>query len=305
MANQSSSSLMRHLDGVGALLKARGVHNIRTAISRRTFYEFRTIKLVIDLGLRKACFLSFPEWRNPSWDIEEPHSVTHLQTVTAIAFRIPLVLDKLDTNRKLSQLAAPGHPAAKITSQNLIAEVLSIQAALDEWGQRLGHLDNQPPFFTLRPARPIESPAIDDIQSVFPVSYDFPYWDNAAAFVYHAMSKIHINTLLADLDCGAQSHVLETKLELSMLNVQELSRESVKCADRICQCLEYFLQDNKKLIGRMIILAPFDAARNVLRELCKLATGSSQQDHSLVEKARFCDMVHMRIQEAKIPIWDG
>ncbi|KAE9371379.1 hypothetical protein N431DRAFT_545642 [Stipitochalara longipes BDJ] len=273
IANHSYSSLLRHLEGIGALLQTRGVENITSSSSRRTFYEYRSIKLSMDLATRRACFLSMPD-------------ATNLQTVSDIAFRIPLVMEKLDHTRSLIQMRGP------------VVEWDKWIAPLDEWGSRLSNLDSKVQFYTSRPASTIESPVIGNTNNIYATSFDFPNWDNAASFVYHAMSQIYTNSLLIDLECMAPTSYSETALKVDTL---ELMNQSIECADRICQSIEYFLEDNKKLIGRMVVLAPFKRARSLFSQLSQTGTGA-EKDNTLVEKVRFCEAVTQRIKDSGLPI---
>lgn len=306
IANRSFSSLIRHIEGVGALLKARGVENIRTSTSRRTFYEYRAIKLPVDLATRRASFLSSSKWINPPWKASELHSVTHLQTVANIAFRLPVLMEKLDQTRQLFQLKGSGDSSNSEILHSLINEGLSIQSALDKWAFRLDEGDSNSPFYISRPASTIESPTIDDIPKLYAISFNFPNWDNASSFVYHSMSQIYVNSWLIDFERETQHFPsAQTEPNPPRINTRELTRKSIECADLICQSIEYFFEDNKRLIGRMVVLAPFEAARSLFSHLCKSGIGDERLNGSLVEKARFCDTVTQRIRESGLPIWDG
>lgn len=48
--------------GAEAMLKSRGVENLNSHASRRTFQEFRSIQLPICLTTRKVSFLCLHEW---------------------------------------------------------------------------------------------------------------------------------------------------------------------------------------------------------------------------------------------------
>jgi hypothetical protein len=302
MANRSYSSLLRHLDGVGALLRARGIKNITTSTSRRTFYEYRSIKLSLDLATRRASFLSTLEWIDPPWKALEPHSANNLQTVSDIAFRIPLAMEKLDHAHNALHLKIPDVGWDDAILRSLILEALSIHSALEKWVYRLSS-DRQPPYYTTRPARTTKSSIIDSIMNIYPISFEFPNWDSASSFVYHSMSQIYINSLLLDLEHLAQtSSPPGSKMGLPQINARELIEQSIECADRICQSIEYFLEDNKRLIGRMVVLAPFETTRSLFNQLSKSGTGNAEKDISLLEKVGFCDAVTQRIKDSGLPI---
>jgi hypothetical protein len=233
MANHSYAASLRHLDGIAALLTARGVENITTSTSRRTFYEYRSIKLSVDLATRRACFLSIPEWINPPWRALEPHSASHLQTVSDIAFRIPPLMEQLDQIRNLPLSDLPNTSGDSKVFRGLISEALSIQSAFDEWAHRFSNIDRKCNFYTIRPARAIEPDEVGKHRKLYPISYDFPNWDCAASFVYHSMSQIYINSLLIDLERLAQPSLSQMQTVLPQVNTRELTEQSIGCADRI------------------------------------------------------------------------
>jgi hypothetical protein len=124
--------------------------------------------------------------------------------------------------------------------------------------------------------------------------------------LYHSMSQIYVNSLLIDFERETQHFPsAQTERNPPRINTRELTRKSIECTDLICQSIEYFFEDNKRLIGRMVVLAPFEAARSLFSHLCKSGTGDERLNGSLVEKARFCDTVTQRIRESGLPIWDG
>jgi hypothetical protein len=256
----------------------------------------------MDLATRRACFLSMPEWINPPWKAAEPHSAANLQTVSDIAFRIPLVMEQFDHIHSLTHMRGPIVEWNKDIAHNLTLETLGIHSALEDWGSRINDPGSKLQYYTSRPASIAGSPAIDAFKRIYPISFAFPNWDNAAAFVYHAMSQIYTNSLLIDLErLTLHSYSPESKTVPPQIETRELMDESIECADRICKSVEYFLEDNKMLIGRMVVLAPFEAARSLFSQL-ETGTGDAEKDTFLVERVRFCDAVTQRIKDRGLPI---
>jgi hypothetical protein len=256
----------------------------------------------MDLATRRACFLSMPEWINPPWKAAEPHSATNLQTASDIAFRIPLVMEQFDHIRSLTHMRGPIVERNKDIAHDLTLETLGIHSALEDWGSRINDPGSKLQYYTSRPASITGSPAIDAFKRIYPISFAFPNWDNAAAFVYHAMSQIYTNSLLIDLErLTLLSYSPESKMAPPQIETRELMDESIECADRICKSVEYFLEDNKRLIGRMVVLAPLEAARSLFSQL-ETGTGDAEKDTFLVERVRFCEAVTQRIKDSGLPI---
>lgn len=85
-----------------------------------------------------------------------------------------------------------------------------------------------------------------------------------------------------------------------------MTRGSIESADTICQCLEYFLKDNRDLIGKMVVLSTFEVAANLYARLLRIPTGDSTLDESLVRRAGFAAEIRKRIGGGGLPIWrDG
>ncbi|KAK0119670.1 hypothetical protein ONS95_011107 [Cadophora gregata] len=258
MANRSLSSLMQHLGGVAAILRGRGVGRLQTPTSRRTFYEYRAIQLPVDLVLRQASFLSSQEWINPPWKQSEPQSITHLQTVIDIAFTIPVLMQKFDlVQQRTAQV--PEETSHLESLYQLMIKALAVQRAFDNWELRLRGGDEISQLYIARLATSIKQSAVDNLESIYPVSFAFPTWDAASAAIYYDMSRIYLNGLLIAM----QNAIYSSNTSSDMVNTQHVTIKSIACADRICQSIDWFFEDNKRMIGRMVVLAPFEAAKSL------------------------------------------
>jgi hypothetical protein len=297
MTNKSLTALMRHLNGITAILKTSGVQSLQSESSRRTFYEYRSIYLPIALSIRKANFLSSPEWINPPWKRSEPLSASKLHTVSDIGFEIPGLMERFD------QLQQHEHDNSTqwMLSQlnNLILEGLTLQQAFADWGDRVLGEQEKGLFYIPRQARPM-----GNYHSPYPISFTFKNWDIAGGLSYHDMLQIFLYTLLIDIETFAQ-HSKINPPALSGINSLDLTQRSIECADQICQSTEWFLEDHKKLIGRMMILAPFEAAKGLFLRLARDVTGDAEQDEMLKMKNRFCEMITRRIVDSGSPVWGG
>lgn len=298
MANKSPVSLMQHLGGVGAILKGRGVNKLQTPTSRRTFYEYRAIQLPVNLVSRQAGFLSSPEWIDPPWKYEEPQSVTCLQTVIDIAYSIPVLMQKSDSLQRLAQTSRDTSPFESL--YRLMVEALGVQRAFDDWKLRFQGSDETYQLYIPRLTTRPEKTNINNVESTYPISFAFTTWDAAAASVYYAMSRIYLNGLMEAI----QTDIHNFNTSSNMVDTEHLKRNSIACADRVCQSIEWFFEDHKKMIGRMVVLAPFEAARGLFVRLCEVGTSDQELDASLKQKVRFCETVTQRIKDGGLPIWE-
>lgn len=82
------------------------------------------------------------------------------------------------------------------------------------------------------------------------------------------------------------------------------SRKATKSADNICMCLDYFLVDFKKMTTRMVVLAPFQAAKVLFEKLVDTGMAGEDLNKALKEKIRFCEMV-WRGQELGFLVWQS
>jgi len=73
--------------------------------------------------------------------------------------------------------------------------------------------------------------------------------------------------------CTRASSATYPELNFPALGVESMISTAIEPADRVCQSLEYFFEDNKRMIGRMVILVPFEAARGLYKGICLSGNG--------------------------------
>ncbi|KAH7411180.1 hypothetical protein BKA64DRAFT_375477 [Cadophora sp. MPI-SDFR-AT-0126] len=183
----------------------------------------------------------------------------------------------------------------------LMVEALDVQKAFEDWDMRSRGGDESSQLYTPRPATRSERSEIDNLESVYPISFSFPTWDAASACISYAMSRIYLNSLLIAI----QNAIHHLNISSDMVDTKHLTRSAIACADWICQSIEWFFEDHKRMIGRMVVLAPFEAARGLFAQLCEGGTDDPELDASLKLKARFCKGVTQRIKDGGLPILEG
>ena len=157
---------------------------------------------------------------------------------------------------------------------------------------------------------------------IFPVSYTFPSFELAAALIYHEAVKTFVLELIGDItqyiedrlerfsslivvgsptmievdDIAKRGNTGATSGDISPRSVADLRGASIDAASRICSSLEYFFEKDKKVIGQMVSLFPFEAAHRIFRKYESAFEGNRYRRELL-----FCDMVVKRLQREGIP----
>jgi hypothetical protein len=157
---------------------------------------------------------------------------------------------------------------------------------------------------------------------IFPVSYTFPSFELAAALIYHEAVKTFVLELIGDVrkyiedglerfssvvvagsptmievdDILKRGNTGATSGDIFPRSVADLRHASIDAASRICSSLEYFFEKDKKVIGRMISLFPFETAHRILKKYGSACKGNRGRRELL-----FCDMVVERLQREGIP----
>ena len=140
-------------------------------------------------------------------------------------------------------------------------------------------------------------------------SYKFPSFEIAAALMYYETVHIFLYQFITEMILFTQTtNALDSiyaSIPIQDFNIQVLTAKSLECADKICQSLEYFFQRDMRMIGRIVILFPFEAVRNLFARLHRIGTGDISQDVALAQKMRFCDEIAERIRAEGLLIWNG
>lgn len=160
----------------------------------------------------------------------------------------------------------------------------------------------------------------------FAVSYTFPSFELAVTLVYHEAVKISVLGLIGDI-----KQFIEDRLEgfssslaagpntmskaddvikgvisgassedISLRSVADLHQASLDAARQICCSLEYFFEPDRKVIGRMVSLFPFETAHRTFKKHRSAGDGNGCRRELL-----FCDMVIESLQKEGIPTFSS
>ena len=260
--------------------------------------------MTLSLATRRASFLSLPQWLNPPWKDSDAYSLNPLQTLIDSAILLPGIMDNWDRSTRKLQLTGADIPMSNNLLTEFIEDALRIQRAITDWEIDLRGGDDKSQLYIARLSKRGSSSGAEESPeesgNIFPISYTFPSFDLAAAIIYYETVHILLNGFLIEMVLYAEnSKVLDwitSESAVGAPNIRELTMKSLECADRICSSLEYFFERDKRMIGRIVILSPFEAARGLYARLQKSGTGDPIQDAALVQKMNFCESVVRRIE---------
>jgi hypothetical protein len=141
------------------------------------------------------------------------------------------------------------------------------------------------------------------------ISYQFPSFDIGAALVYFEAVQIFLAELLVQMAMYSQKvlKIEETTEQPTpehyQIKTRELTAKSLERADRICQSLDYFFEKDKRMIGLIVILLPFEAARSLYVRVKGSGIADADQEAAVAERIRFCERVTEHIKAQGLLLW--
>ena len=261
--------------------------------------------MTVSLATRRTSILSLPQWLNPPWKTHDSQSSNPLQTLIDSAIHLPALMENWDRTRLSAQLAGVGNKIDIHVVDDFVQNALAIQRAVNDWEADLHGRDDKSQLYIahLADTQPSSEYSIPWI-----FSYKFPSFEIAAALVYYETVHIFLYQFITEMILSTHTtNALDSKyssVPVQDFNIQDLTAKSLECADRICQSLEYFFQRDMRMIGRIVILSPFEAVRSLFARLHRVGTGDVFQDVALARKMRFCDKIAERIRAEGLLIWN-
>jgi hypothetical protein len=260
--------------------------------------------------------------------LKDAHTTTPLQLLLDIAYLVPPLMEQFDSigTQTLDQNRSP-ESVPRIRSQSiqqilsrLLRSAQSILRRLKTWEAGLQNHDEGVQLFISRFSSWSNASRDQDESlcgKIFAVSYTFPSFELAAALVYHEAVKIFVLELIGDIkqyienrlegfSCsvaagpntmGKADDMIKggiagtTSEDISLRSVADLHQASLDAARQICSSLEYFFERDKKMIGRMVALFPFETAHRIFKKHGIAGAGNGCRRELL-----FCDMVNERLQ---------
>jgi hypothetical protein len=272
LVNKSWSGYALHLKGVGALIEDAGPAALTSRDSRDNFFGYRTAQLPFSFLERQGTFLGRPEWINFPWRGDDPRFNHPRDTLLDIASQVPLQLELYDKTPNRS----PNWNRRQLRKLNRLV------AQLNEWKTEL-FLKYSASIYTT------EAAAWEGLHSEY---IKFRDDSVAAAFTIYAGVRIElfalVRRLAEDLKCEDKS---------ALLILRGAIQEGFKWSRIACQCLEYFFTRERRVMGKVSCLFPFDSAWGTFAEL------NVKYDQNMSLELRWCQTTAERIEAIGLPVF--
>lgn len=207
----------------------------------------------------------------------------------------------------------------------LLCFAQSILRKIETWKANLQNHDEEVQLYISRLSSWSNAPRDQDELlrgKIFAVSYTFPSFELAAALVYHEATKIFVLELIGDITRHIRDRFEELSSpvtagpntiseadnaingvlagtiseDISLGSAADLRQTSLDAARQICSSLEYFFEQDKKVVGRLVSLFPFETAHRAFKKY-----GSAGDRNGCRRELLFCEMVAERLQREGIP----
>lgn len=182
--------------------------------------------------------------------------------------------------------------------ESLIHLVLAVEEAINSWDRKLRG-DGQENVYSERPSSTFKN-SKDGASVAYPVNFEFSSFTVAAAFIYCNMVKIFLYQLIIDMVSCVRDHT-DGSGTFGHIDIQEYQPKEIKSADNICQSTDYFCEDQKQMVGRLMILAPYGTAQSLILNLVRVGTGDPVQDALLKLKAEHCKQFTALAKDEGLP----
>jgi hypothetical protein len=270
LANHSWDKFEAHLQGVGALIAHAGPSALNTDSARDHFYGYRAVQATFCFTYRQATFLAKKEWINFTWKKEYAYASHPLHTLLDFAFQIPVEMQIFD------------HDVQKDPNNLRIQlhRLRNIAAQLDEWELALETSYNGR-LYSVRPA-------------IWPglhrQSFEFCNLAVATAFTFYTGVRVQLFNMIRDVSNQLALHDNSAKAISDLA-----SNECLTWSRGACQCFEFFYAGNKKIVGKLICLFPFDSAWETFLR-------ADNQGQELARELDWCKTTAQRVTEMGLPI---
>jgi hypothetical protein len=235
LANRSWDKFAAHLQGIGALIEHAGPAALSTVPSRDHFYGYRSMAAPFCFIYRHPTFLSKSEWINFSWKKQYALANHPLHTLLDVALQVPAEMEKFDQDlrKNPNRLCTQLRRLRKIASQ------------LDSWELDLEESCGGRIYST----RPTTWPGLHT------ESFEFCEFIVAAAFTFYTGVRVQLFNLIR-----AVSNELILYDDTAKIISDLAKTECLVWSRSACQCFEFFYAGNRKIMGKLTCLVPFDAA---------------------------------------------
>lgn len=270
LANRSWDKFAAHLQGMGALIEYAGPAALSTISSRDHFYGYRAVRAPFCFIYRQPTFLAKSEWTNFPWKKQYAPASHPLHTLLDIALQIPAEMENFDQDlqRNPNNLRAQLHRLRNIASQ------------LDTW-----ELDLEDSYDgRIYSTRPAVWPGLHT------ESFDFCDFAVAPAFTLYTGVRVQLFNLIRAVSNELILHDNTAKI------ISDLAKtECLSWSRSACQCFEFFYSGNRKVMGKLTCLFPFDTAWETF-------TRADKEGEEVARELNWCKTTAVRVTEMGLPV---
>jgi hypothetical protein len=272
LVNKSWSGYALHLKGVGALIEDAGPGALTSRDSRDNFFGYRLAQVPFSFLERQGSFLGRPEWISFPWREGDPRFNHPRDTLLDIAYQVPIQIEAYDkTPNRTPNL-----------NRRQLRKLNGLVAQLNEWKTDLFQNYSAQIYTT-------EAAAWQGLHSEY-----IKFRDDgvAAAFTIYTGVRIELFALVRQL-----AEDLKGDDESALLILRGAIEEGFKWSRIACQCLEYFFTRERRVMGKVSCLFPFDSAWGTFAEL------STKYDQNMSLELRWCQTTAERIEAIGLPVF--
>jgi len=272
LVNKSWAGYALHLKGVGALIEEAAPEALTSRASRDNFFGYRTAQVPFNFVERRSSFLSRPEWINFPWRESDPHFNLPRDTLLDIAVQIPVQMEFYDR----------GAHRTPEWNRRQLRKLNKIVTQLNQWKTDLFEKNPDSIYTT-------ETAAWEGLHSEYIKFRDDTV---AAAFTLYTGVRIELFALVRRLATDLKAHD-----ESAAVILRGASQEGFKWARIACQCLEYFFTRERRVMGKVACLFPFDCAWGTFVEL------QEERGANMSMELRWCQNTAERIEGTGLPVF--
>ena len=272
LVSRSWSGYSLHLKGVGALIEDAGPDALTTRDSRGNFFGYRTAQLPFTFLTRRSSFLSRPEWNNFSWRTSDSRFNLPRDTLLDIAYQVTAQIELFDRTPSRNS----------DWNKRQLRKLKGLVGQLNEWRTDLFAKHSESIYTT-------EAAAWRGLHSEY---IKFRDDSVASAFTLYIGVRIELFALVRQL-----AGDLKDDDTSAVLIFRGAIEEGFKWSRIACQCLEYFFTRERRVMGKVSCLFPFDAAWGTFAVL------SEQYEQNMSLELRWCQTTAARIEATGLPVF--
>ncbi|TAQ91390.1 hypothetical protein B7494_g312 [Chlorociboria aeruginascens] len=251
MFPSSKSACITHVRGVSELMRTLGPEAYSGGSPHKLFIGFRPILIFEAFRSRQSTFLALEEWKTTPFRLHPPSS---MQCLLSEAVSLPAALQNVD---RLEQLPPD---VANDLAHEALHPLLDILGRLKTWNESYRY-GTQGPLYWSKSVSSTQTKA----SSSSHISLWFPCISVANILTHFWAIRV---ICLVHIDKLASSYVslnYEGLLQKIHIPVKSLKDDSIELATRICQSMEYTMQDEMKLYGLASTLFPLSTAHDTFK----------------------------------------